>query len=262
MNDSSAVSHIVRVVGVLYCLVAASCAGVERVPPQAPPQAESQTAPIPVAEPPSGVATQPAPTDGAKADVAPAQPDEAEPAETEPATASLPPAPVVVEPVRPAAPTVVPRVPAPNVAVTQPPAPQAAAAKPSTAVVTAPAPSIAKPAAAPVPDKPPAPSLDLASLETRLRETKAIGVFTKISLKNQVDDLLGQFRAYHKRQAKTTLAELRQSYDLLLLKVLSLLQDSDPPLARDIVRSRAAIWGILSNPQKFTEANLMAGATP
>ena len=85
-------------------------------------------------------------------------------------------------------------------------------------------------------------------------------MFTKISLKNQVDDLLDQFRAYHKRQTRATLPELQESYNLLLLKVLSLLQDSDPPLARDIVQSRAAIWGILSNPKKFTDANLMAGA--
>jgi len=87
-------------------------------------------------------------------------------------------------------------------------------------------------------------------------------MFTKLSLKNQVDDLLGQFRAYHKRQAALTLAELRQSYNLLMLKVLSLLQDSDPTLARDIVASRDAIWGILSDPKKFTESNLMAGVTP
>ena len=58
------------------------------------------------------------------------------------------------------------------------------------------------------------------------------------------------------------LAELRRNYDMLLLKVLSLLQDSDPPLARDIVKSRAAIWSILEDPRKFTESNLMAGATP
>jgi hypothetical protein len=175
----------------------------------------------------------------------------------------MPAPPVRVEPVRPVAPTAVPRPPAPTVAVSPPPASQAAPAKPPAAVATAPAPTASIPkAAAPVPAKPPAPALDLASLETRLRETKAIGVFTKISLKNQVDDLLVKFRAYHKRQANTTIAELRQSYDLLLLKVLSLLQDSDPSLARDIVQSRAAIWGILSNPQKFTEANLMAGATP
>jgi hypothetical protein len=108
--------------------------------------------------------------------------------------------------------------------------------------------------------QPPTAPLDLKSLELRLRQTKAIGVMTKLSLKNQVDDLLNRFRAYHKRQGAATLPELRRSYDMLLLKVLSLLQDSDPPLARDIVQSRAAIWGILADPRKFTESNLMAGA--
>lgn len=85
---------------------------------------------------------------------------------------------------------------------------------------------------------------------------------TKLSLKNQADDLLVAFRAYHNGQGKATLAELRRSYDMLLMKVLSLLQDSDPTLAKDIVQSRAAIWGILSDPRKFTDSNLMAGATP
>jgi hypothetical protein len=95
------------------------------------------------------------------------------------------------------------------------------------------------------------PPLDLPSLEKRLRETKAIGVFTKITLKNQVDDLVNQFRDYHGERGKTTLADLRQRYDLLLLKLLSLLQDSDPALAHTIVASREAIWSILIDPGKF-----------
>lgn len=108
----------------------------------------------------------------------------------------------------------------------------------------------------------PAAPLDLNLLEVRLRETKAIGVFTKLSIKNQVDDLLAMFRAYHKRQGTVTLVELRRNYDMLMLKVLSLLQDGDPSLARDVARSRAAIWSILADPRKFTESKLMAGATP
>lgn len=95
------------------------------------------------------------------------------------------------------------------------------------------------------------PPLDLTTLEKRLKETNAIGAFTKIALKNQVDDLLDQFRAYYQGRLKTTLAELRQPYDLLLLKVLSLLQDRDPSLASVIVASREAIWGILADPVKF-----------
>jgi hypothetical protein len=104
---------------------------------------------------------------------------------------------------------------------------------------------------APASEKPSAAALDLASLEQRLRDTHAIGVFTKLSLKNQVDDLLDEFRAFHKGQTKTSLAELRQRYDLLLLKVLTLLQDSDPPLASAISASREAIWGILTDREKF-----------
>lgn len=111
-----------------------------------------------------------------------------------------------------------------------------------------------QPSATPIPGKPPpatAPALDLTMLENRLKETKAIGVFTKLTLKNQVDDLLNQFRAYYQGKVKTTLAELRQPYDRLLLKVLTLLQEGDPELARAIVASREAIWSILADPVKF-----------
>jgi hypothetical protein len=128
--------------------------------------------------------------------------------------------------------------------------------------VAATVPATSKPPAPVTAPTPTAKPLDLASLEKRLRETKAIGLMTKISLKNQVDDLLEKFRAHYRKQTNTTLAELRRPYDMLLLKVLSLLQDSDPSLARDIVKSREAIWGILADPVKFTQANLMAGATP
>lgn len=145
------------------------------------------------------------------------------------------------------------------------PAPQAAALEQPPVVVaapTAPAPqTVPKSATAPVASLPSAAPLDFTSLGTRLRQTKAIGMLTKLAVKNQADDLLDKFRAYHKRQATVTLPELRGSYDMLLLKVLSLLQDSDPPLARDIAQSRAAIWDILADPMKFTESNLMAGST-
>ena len=94
-------------------------------------------------------------------------------------------------------------------------------------------------------------ALDLAALEQRLRDTHAIGVFTKLSLKNQVDDLLNAFRAFHSGRPKASLADLHQRYDLLLIKVLSLLQDGDPPLAAAISASRDTIWGILVDPEKF-----------
>ncbi len=94
-------------------------------------------------------------------------------------------------------------------------------------------------------------TLDFTSLVSRLRETKAIGLLTKIAVKNESDALLAKFRAYHTQHGTATLGDLRRSYDLLFGKLHSLLQDTDPPLAHDVDRSRAAIWEILADPRKF-----------
>jgi hypothetical protein len=97
-------------------------------------------------------------------------------------------------------------------------------------------------------------TLDFASLMTRLRKTKAINLRTKLAVKNESDDLLERFRAYHARDVAGSLAELRRSYDSLFLKVYSLLQDADPPLALEINRSHGVIWEILKNPTTFGAA--------
>jgi len=131
--------------------------------------------------------------------------------------------------------------------------PSTSKAKPSapTTAKTVP-PATTKPqAAAPSKASPANPTLDLESLEARLKQTKAIGLMTKLSLKNQVDDLLDEFRRHHAGKPTPTVAELRRSYDLLMMKVLSLLQDHDQTLASDIVSSRERIWGLLADPKKF-----------
>jgi hypothetical protein len=94
--------------------------------------------------------------------------------------------------------------------------------------------------------------LNLSALTLRLRNTSALGVFTKLSLKNEVDDLLDDLRAYHRHESTTPLPELRRRYDSLLRDVLAQVQSGDPPLAADIASSREAIWSILSDPKKFS----------
>lgn len=91
----------------------------------------------------------------------------------------------------------------------------------------------------------------MIALEKQLKATKAIGVFSKIALKNQVDDLMKKFREHYQGKGKTTMADLRQAYDLLMMKVLSMVQDNDKSLAAAIVSSRAAIWELLADPVKF-----------
>jgi len=125
------------------------------------------------------------------------------------------------------------------------PAAAAAAAAAALPIASAPAASAAPAPAAPS-------SLDLKGLKQQLEETKAIGIFSKLSLKNQVDDLLMQFRDHYQGKGQITMAQLRRSYDLLLMKVLSLIQDGDQQLASVIVASREAIWGLLADQQKFS----------
>jgi hypothetical protein len=218
---------LIRVAGLLILLLTAGCAGMDRAPQGEPPKTGAMQEKAPGLEPQQAAAKQ-----------------EKAVAAKPPQTAPKQGGPVAVEP----APTPA----APPAAAS----PSQSAAKPEAAAAKLPAQAPAPPAPKePAPKKesaaPPAPPLDLASLETRLKETNAIGVFTKLTLKNQVDALLDRFREYYQGRIKTTLAQLRQPYDQLLLKVLSLLQDSDPPLARAIAQSREAIWGILSDPDKF-----------
>jgi hypothetical protein len=214
-------------IGAVAMLLVAGCAAV------APDSAE-----VPKTEP---TATQPAmPLAAARNDV-PAKPQAATAARPAPPAAPAPAAASGASAAPP--PAAKAAAPAANV-----PAPAAAKAPVAPASVA----QSPKPVAAPVAAPPAAAApLDLNALKEQLKETKAIGVFTKLTLKNQVDDLLQQFRDYYQGKVKLTLAELRRSYDLLLMKVLALLQDADQKLASAIVSSREAIWGLLADPKKF-----------
>ena len=208
-------THLARIAGCFVLVVTAGCAGMDRAPLE-PAKAEVTQGKAPAPKP--------------------------HPAEVKPEK------PVAAKPVQAA-----PKPDEPVLAKLEAPVekPDAPAAKPAAKVAATPAPK--KEVVTPPPPKPVAPTLDLAGLVKRLKESNAIGVLTKLTLKNQVDTLLEQFRGYYQGRTKTSLDQLRQPYDQLLMKVLSLLQDSDPMLAREITQSREAIWGILSDPDKFDD---------
>jgi hypothetical protein len=223
----------------LWCLAAAGCAKVTNEAPKDAATAEEAAAVATAASlaadagPPDSAPLAPVPplADGMpnSVDLAPA--NEAPPERPSTSTADLPPASPEVAVIAPAAP------------VTQEPERESELVA-SSRVVSPPSPE----------------TLDFTSLVTRLRKTKAISLRTKVAVKNESDDLLERFRAYHAQHGTVTLAELRRSYDSLFLKLYSLLEDADPPLARDIDRSRAAIWSILADPLKFGASPPVASA--
>ena len=123
--------------------------------------------------------------------------------------------------------------------------------KPAAPAPVGPPPARSQPPAPTVVKPPAAPPLDLKSLENRLKETKAISIFSKLALKNQIDDLLERFKGFYEGRIKTSLVELRRTFDLLIMKTLALLQDADPPLAGALASSRESIWSVLSDPAKL-----------
>ena len=229
------------VAAVLLSLLVARCGLIRSHPPLAEPRdipTQSSAEQLsPEAPPP---APQPEVVPAPAAAAAPAVPQPAvEPTPTPPQSA-----PVVTAPRE----TQTPSQPTAKRHVTKPQPAEAASATPAQ-----PARKNAAPAAkAPVPAAP----LDLSGLKQELKETKAIGVFSKLTLKNQMDDLLSALRKFHQGKGKDTLADLHRSYELLVMKVLSLVQDDDKKLASDIVSSREAIWGILADPKKFAALQL------
>ena len=163
-------------------------------------------------------------TDASDSPVEPGAPDaegtqpEAPPAATSPAPSEQQPKPPATHP----SPSPPPPVPAPE------PAPEASA--------TAPSPS----------------DFEFATLEKRLRKTKALGFFTKLELKNQIDELMSQVRKYHRQEAQD-LTKIRDEFDLLVMKVMTLLQDEDAELAAEISKARGELWAILASAERFAE---------
>lgn len=221
------------IAGLTVVVTASGCASMQE-PTTGTPAAATSTAAPPAAPPAASPAASPA-----------AAPSASQTPGKAPPAAATPPPSVTPAPSQPKAKSLIDTRPSKQASGAPAPLRPAVVSPPSSPPAKAAATAAAPPAA------PAQPTLNLADLEQRLRDTHAIGVFTKLSLKNQVDDLLKSFRDLYRDPNKRPPAELRQRYDLLLLKVLALLQDGDPPLATAIASSREAIWSILADPDKF-----------
>lgn len=95
------------------------------------------------------------------------------------------------------------------------------------------------------------PPVDLDQLTQHLKDTSAIGLFTKLELKSQIDELVEKARSSHERGVPP-LERLHERFDLLVLKLLSLLQDDAPALAAEVAASRDSLWALLADPVQLS----------
>jgi len=96
-------------------------------------------------------------------------------------------------------------------------------------------------------------SLDprINDLYDHLSQTKSIGIFTKLSIKNNTTRLNNSFAAYHQGERPPNIKELRERYDLMVQEMMVLVQGKDPELARKIHETRLLLWSYLSDPEKY-----------
>lgn len=84
--------------------------------------------------------------------------------------------------------------------------------------------------------------LDMDMLVERLKQTRAIGFFTKLAIRNDVMDLIELVGNYRKKSVLgAKLDDVRARFDGLVLKIVALLEE-DPDLSRDIYLARETIW--------------------
>jgi hypothetical protein len=81
-------------------------------------------------------------------------------------------------------------------------------------------------------------AIDMEILTSRLKKTKAIGLFTKLAIRSDVTDLMDEVKRYRKKSMLVTkMKEVRESFEGLLLKIVALLED-DTELSRDLYVGR------------------------
>lgn len=92
---------------------------------------------------------------------------------------------------------------------------------------------------------------DLDSVISRVTSSKAIGFFTKLSLKNDIDRFLADVKKYHAGKGNLTLDQLREQYDALVHNLVTLVQDKDDELVKSIDDGRDKLWAMLADEKKF-----------
>ena len=91
----------------------------------------------------------------------------------------------------------------------------------------------------------------LEELLGRFAKTKAVGVFTKLSIKGNVTRLNKSFGVYHQGKRPPILEELKERFDLMVQEMVLLVQNKDPELAKDLYAARLLLWFYLSDPDKY-----------
>lgn len=95
--------------------------------------------------------------------------------------------------------------------------------------------------------------VDLEDLARRIKKTRAVGMMTKLKLNGEINKLLAKVEAYHAGKSPYSMEQLREQFDLLYMKIVSLAQDKDIDLHHQLCSSWDIIWGYLYDRERFDQ---------
>jgi len=99
--------------------------------------------------------------------------------------------------------------------------------------------------------------LDLGSLEAKIRNTDAMDLFAKISLKSELSSLMDEVARCQLTKNAAGLKQQRARLEKLIDETVALLRKGDVSLADEVNRSRDAVWSFLNRPERqLAAANL------
>lgn len=95
--------------------------------------------------------------------------------------------------------------------------------------------------------------VDLEILADMLARTTAVSLFTKLSLKKDINKVLARMEDYHAGRGKFSLEQLEEQYNLLLMKIAAHLQDKDLKTHKHLCNAWLVIWEDLKDPARFKD---------
>jgi len=96
-------------------------------------------------------------------------------------------------------------------------------------------------------------SYDYSALVDGISKSKQLGLMTKLSIRKDANGFLKSMGAFHDGKSDLTLDQLHEQYDVMVTKLLVLVQDKDQALAADINDARDDLWATLSDAEKFAK---------
>lgn len=102
-------------------------------------------------------------------------------------------------------------------------------------------------------------SRDLDALEAKIRNTDAIDLFAKISIKNELSSLIEEIARSRESKNAADLKIQKARFEKLIDGTVAMLRKGDAPLAKEVAESRGAIWNFLNRPEIHVAAASLQG---